>query len=112
MAQRGVADERARREFRRGSADGARRRGRRRGAARSRVSASHPAGGGAAVICAHARVTRPLPITRRARNSILHACWPDLRSEERRVGKECVSTCRSRWSPYHEQKNNVKSIKN
>src|SRR3546814_12118422 len=30
---------------------------------------------------------------------------PDLiRSEERRVGKECVSTCRSRWSPYHEKK--------
>src|SRR3546814_11760039 len=28
------------------------------------------------------------------------------RSEERRVGQECVSTCRSRWSPYHE-KNNV-----
>src|SRR3546814_1278175 len=28
--------------------------------------------------------------------------WVDgLRSEERRVGKECVSTCRSRWSPYH-----------
>src|SRR3546814_6001493 len=26
--------------------------------------------------------------------------YPD-RSEERRVGKECVSTCRSRWSPYH-----------
>src|SRR3546814_4528079 len=28
---------------------------------------------------------------------------PELyhRSEERRVGKECVSTCRSRWSPYH-----------
>src|SRR3546814_2941145 len=25
----------------------------------------------------------------------------DGRSEERRVGKECVSTCRSRWSPYH-----------
>src|SRR3546814_6870779 len=25
----------------------------------------------------------------------------DRRSEERRVGKECVSTCRSRWSPYH-----------
>src|SRR3546814_12756654 len=23
------------------------------------------------------------------------------RSEERRVGRECVSTCRSRWSPYH-----------
>src|SRR3546814_14682374 len=28
-----------------------------------------------------------------------------LRSEERRVGKECVSTCRSRWSPYHYTKN-------
>src|SRR3546814_14223880 len=27
--------------------------------------------------------------------------FPDIRSEERRVGKECVSTCRSRWSPYH-----------
>src|SRR3546814_16811814 len=27
------------------------------------------------------------------------------RSEERRVGKECVSTCRSRWSPYHSKKN-------
>src|SRR3546814_12854094 len=26
------------------------------------------------------------------------------RSEERRVGKECVSTCRSRWSPYHIKK--------
>src|SRR3546814_10057062 len=25
----------------------------------------------------------------------------EIRSEERRVGKECVSTCRSRWSPYH-----------
>src|SRR3546814_10888426 len=32
------------------------------------------------------------PVTREA---------PDVRSEERRVGKECVSTCRSRWSPYH-----------
>src|SRR3546814_6257949 len=28
----------------------------------------------------------------------------DHRSEERRVGKECVSTCRSRWSPYHSKK--------
>src|SRR3546814_14285663 len=29
---------------------------------------------------------------------------PDRRSEERRVGQECVSTCRSRWSPYHSKK--------
>src|SRR3546814_4069233 len=27
--------------------------------------------------------------------------FDSYRSEERRVGKECVSTCRSRWSPYH-----------
>src|SRR3546814_19293079 len=32
-------------------------------------------------------------------------CWPQrTRSEERRVGKECVSTCRSRWSPCHEKR--------
>src|SRR3546814_12147197 len=29
---------------------------------------------------------------------------PEPRSEERRVGTECVSTCRSRWSPYHYKK--------
>src|SRR3546814_12370703 len=28
----------------------------------------------------------------------------NLRSEERRVGKECVSTCRSRWWPYNKKK--------
>src|SRR3546814_20279241 len=33
------------------------------------------------------------------------------RSEERRVGKECVSTCRSRWSPYHYKKKNTKTPK-
>src|SRR3546814_21007756 len=32
-----------------------------------------------------------------------------LRSEERRVGKECVSTCRSRWSPYHSKKKPYKT---
>src|SRR3546814_11789063 len=34
---------------------------------------------------------------------------PAERSEERRVGNECASTCRSRWSPYHETKNNMQS---
>src|SRR3546814_3943532 len=29
------------------------------------------------------------------------AALVDRRSEARRVGKECVSTCRSRWSPFH-----------
>src|SRR3546814_16836636 len=32
-----------------------------------------------------------------------------LRSEERRVGTECVSTCRSRWSPYHYKNKLTKS---
>src|SRR3546814_18751210 len=32
---------------------------------------------------------------------INHSMEPVHRSEERRVGKECVSTCRSRWSAYH-----------
>src|SRR3546814_15714527 len=36
---------------------------------------------------------------------------PVGRSEERRVGRECVSTCRSRWSPYHEKKTNKKEKK-
>src|SRR3546814_21171131 len=31
----------------------------------------------------------------------------EQRSEERRVGEECVSTCRSRWSPYHYKKTNT-----
>src|SRR3546814_17047294 len=30
----------------------------------------------------------------------------ERRSEERSVGKECVSTCQSRWSPYHSKKKN------
>ena len=30
-----------------------------------------------------------------------YAALRDKRSEERRVGKECVQPCRSRWSPYH-----------
>src|SRR3546814_21167569 len=33
-----------------------------------------------------------------------------VRSEERRVGKECVSTCRSRWSPDHYKKKTIVNI--
>src|SRR3546814_16494139 len=33
--------------------------------------------------------------------AVLYLVASGKRSEERRVGKECVSTCRSRWSPYH-----------
>ena len=32
---------------------------------------------------------------------VLESGGARFRSEERRVGKECQSTCRSRWSPYH-----------
>src|SRR3546814_16398127 len=34
----------------------------------------------------------------------IHRTMDHPRSEERRVGKECVSPCRSRWSPYHYKK--------
>src|SRR3546814_20499709 len=44
-------------------------------------------------------VPRDLPIDISSGNGRLV-----VRSEERRVGKECVSTCRSRWSPYHSKK--------
>src|SRR3546814_3103936 len=46
----------------------------------------------------------PQLLTRVTTGSSKQDGLPDLhgdRSEERRVGKECVSTCRSRWSPYH-----------
>src|SRR6058998_1858038 len=36
---------------------------------------------------------------------------PRARSEERRVGKECSSPCRSRWSPYHQKKNLPSSLR-
>src|SRR3546814_18628008 len=57
------------------------------------------------------RCCGPAPRGRRrrggGRNRVRRRCRPPHRpqeperSEERRVGKECVSTCRSRWSPYH-----------
>src|SRR3546814_7961365 len=42
-----------------------------------------------------------LPFRPRMIDGDLGAIVHRHRSEERRVGKECVSTCRSRWSPYH-----------
>src|SRR3546814_11032848 len=46
----------------------------------------------------------PCAATRRCRTTPRRC-----RSEERRVGKECVSTCRSRWSPYHKKKKKLKN---
>src|SRR3546814_14789041 len=45
----------------------------------------------------------PLPAKRELLQALqrLPISFGMARSEERRVGKECVSTCRSRWSPYH-----------
>src|SRR3546814_11313768 len=40
-------------------------------------------------------------VAQAAREMIRPTVFGQARSEERRVGKECVSTCRSRWSPYH-----------
>ena len=53
-------------------------------------------------ICGEEIRTRP---ARPRRGGVGQEAWPAPPrrggSEERRVGKECVSTCRSRWSPYH-----------
>src|SRR3546814_4959502 len=63
--------------------------------ARKRRTARHTQRGNTAlrVIC---------PLGKHLELATLHrGCDVAQRSEERRVGKECVSTCRSRWSPYH-----------
>src|SRR3546814_2163857 len=69
--------------------------------------------GGVPEGCAHAEqlAAGRLPVLRRGgdrraercagRESARHRRLGGLRSEERRGGKECVSTCRSRWPPYH-----------
>src|SRR3546814_16899837 len=54
-----------------------------------------------AIICYLAQGTEFWPETRLSRARTLQWLFFEQRSEERRVGKECVSTCRSRWSPYH-----------
>src|SRR3546814_18320908 len=54
---------------------------------------------------AGAATTDPEAIARQLRAWLAvkerEGCLPDLRSEERRVGKECVRTCRSRWAAFH-----------
>src|SRR3546814_4742666 len=49
---------------------------------------------------AYAGPYRPRPAYRFTVEDSVYVA-PDARSEERRVGKECVSTCRTRWSPEH-----------
>src|SRR3546814_11972684 len=55
--------------------------------------------------CAPAWLRYPLHCDRRAVGEQVRG--RPRRSEERSVGKECVSTCRSRWSPDHYKQNNV-----
>src|SRR3546814_18008635 len=80
------------------------------------------AGGGIATLCPRAGLSpagparrKPMPSFSESLEKTLHNALKAaserhheyatlehlLRSEERRVGKECVSKCRSRWSPYH-----------
>src|SRR3546814_6457373 len=47
------------------------------------------------------RSARALPMPLKAAAKSSKSRSDTIRSEARRVGKECVSTCRSRWSPYH-----------
>src|SRR3546814_11089860 len=64
------------------------------------------------------RVASSAPVLRLVRRALLVECLaacPALRSDERRVGKECGSTCRARGSPHTEKKItvlNVLTIKN
>src|SRR3546814_16666036 len=54
-------------------------------------------------VASHLRLHNQTPQKIRECESHVEIITPQAltRSEERRVGKECVSTCRSRWSPYH-----------
>src|SRR3546814_11890254 len=58
-----------------------------------------------AIAFAQQGVVPPRPLTHDLMKDVLEATGNQLeevrRSEERRVGKECVSTCRYRWSPYN-----------
>src|SRR3546814_14031925 len=64
------------------------------------VGLPEPAASGALEL-AHQAQRALLLAHRLSARSCRPALMTDIRSEERRVGKECVSTCRTRWSPYH-----------
>src|SRR3546814_20699097 len=59
------------------------------------------AGAGLAVVAVPGADRPAMPLDDRPRDREAEAAVAAARSEERRVGKECVSTCRSRWAPYH-----------
>src|SRR3546814_16636638 len=80
-----------------------------------RIEAEEPAVGAGLELIAGTRVIdrhRPVDVSERQRSRHLaprcdvDALCGAASSDERRVGKECVSTCRSRWLPYHSKKKN------
>ena len=73
-----------------------------------RIRLDFPVTSGLAYLNSAAAGPVPRPVAEAARNFYQEmmtegdARWDEwLRSEERRVGKECPQLCRSRWSPYH-----------
>src|SRR3546814_21023117 len=71
---------------------------------RGRIFGRRGAAGGEGAMSTEPSSSRDLPGTIIAAAFILLGAvfwWDTTRSEERRVGKEWVSTCRSRWSPYN-----------
>src|SRR3546814_20605985 len=77
----------------------------------SATSPALPAGAFAEVTALDSGKTILVAIAGNAPDATGYLLTLSPRSEERRVGKECVSTCRSRWSPYHEKKNKKKRIR-
>src|SRR3546814_64701 len=69
-----------------------------------RVGRRAAAGGPESGRCPFALRRHPCTATPAAVSAAISLPCGLRRSEERRVGKECVSTCRSRWSPYHYKK--------
>src|SRR3546814_12008928 len=64
-------------------------------------------------VCSSDLIARSMLVVAHSRIALLkhpRAISRTGRSEERRVGKECVSTCRSRWSPYHYKKKKTNKI--
>src|SRR3546814_15348738 len=69
-----------------------------------------PKGGGSATSASHPKGSQQMPFFKKSRRRFpppARRPGRALRSEERRVGKECVSTCRARWSPYHQKQNKL-----
>src|SRR3546814_14514972 len=65
------------------------------------IGRAEPAFENAADMAKHCAIRREISCTQPCFHWIRHTRWLCCRSEARRVGQECVSTCRSRWSRYH-----------